>query len=246
MTDGNLVRRLEKLERENRRLKRLALLPFVLVAALGAIYVASCSSAGTRSNTHGVSDKITAREFDVLDANGKVRVKIAMDCSVPKDCVPAIDLYDENGSEVTSVGAGVLVISGPKGETVVLDNNIQIKGFQKGLWTGELANLGAGSMGPGGALTLSGKDGTTVMLESQSPMPGGAAATLDLSGKDGNSVFLDSDSPVIEIADGKGSYMDLGSTSLVVQRTGTTEETSAASIVMFGNDKKHHVIWQAP
>lgn len=40
--------------------------------------------------------------------------------------------------------------------------------------------------------------------------------------------------------------MDLGSTRLAAARTGATEQTSAASIVMFGNDKGHHVIWQAP
>jgi hypothetical protein len=46
--------------------------------------------------------------------------------------------------------------------------------------------------------------------------------------------------------DTKGFSMDVGSADLTVPRTGVTSQTSAASIVMFGNDKKHHVIWEAP
>ena len=63
----------------------------VLIAALGAIYIASCFSLGRRS---GINDVLTAREFDMLDSSGKVRVKIAMDCSIPKFCWSAIDLSD--------------------------------------------------------------------------------------------------------------------------------------------------------
>ena len=50
----------------------------------------------------------------------------------------------------------------------------------------------------------------------------------------------------ITLMDGQGFEMDLGSTKMVTPTTGATQQTSADSIVMFGNDKKHHVIWQAP
>jgi hypothetical protein len=170
-----------------------------------------------------------------------------MDCSIPKDCWPVIDLYDQNGKAITAVGAGTLTISGRNGETVLLDDEVQIRGISKRGWTGGLASLGVGFMGGhGGELTLSGKDGTTVELMSQGLLPGGEGGTLNLRGKSDNSVFLDSDSPLVEIADGKGSYMDLGSTGFSAPRTGATTQTSAASIVMFGNDKHHHVVWQAP
>jgi len=55
-----------------------------------------------------------------------------------------------------------------------------------------------------------------------------------------------SGSPVIGLSDAQGFRMDLGSTTTVKAKTGATEQTSAASIVMFGNDEKHRVIWQAP
>jgi hypothetical protein len=67
------------------------------------------------------------------------------------------------------------------------------------------------------------------------------------NGKGSASMSVDpSGSPKIEFADANGFEMDLGGTGKVNGRTGATEQTSAASIVMFGNDKEHHVIWQAP
>lgn len=52
--------------------------------------------------------------------------------------------------------------------------------------------------------------------------------------------------PSITFADRKGFMMSLGSTGTIAKVTGETQQTSAASIVMLGNDKSHHVIWQAP
>lgn len=52
--------------------------------------------------------------------------------------------------------------------------------------------------------------------------------------------------PTIELSDAQGFRMNLGTTGTVSARSGSTEQTSAASIVMFGNDEKHHVIWKAP
>ena len=53
-------------------------------------------------------------------------------------------------------------------------------------------------------------------------------------------------SPNITLKDANGFEMDLGSTATVNAKTGTSEKTSAASITMFGSDREHHVIWQAP
>lgn len=50
----------------------------------------------------------------------------------------------------------------------------------------------------------------------------------------------------IWLSDAQGFKMDFGSTQTVTRRTGQTQQASAASIVMFGNDEKHHVIWKAP
>lgn len=59
-------------------------------------------------------------------------------------------------------------------------------------------------------------------------------------------LMMDGESPSITLSDSQGFSMDLGTAKMVAPRTGATQQTSADSIVMFGNDKKHHVIWKAP
>jgi hypothetical protein len=248
MTDTELVARLEKLERDNRRLKRFGGAALVLVAG-AALVAASYASTAQRNGTQDARNKISAREFDLLGPRGQVGVKISMHCSTSKDCFPGIDLYDPSGKMLTAMGAGVIDLYGenPKNaHTVLLNNGIQVEGNAPGDFGGPIANFGVNFLGSGASLTLSGKGGTSVELLGQSLLPGGEGGVLNLMGKNGNSVYLDSDRPLIEVAQGKGSYMDLGNTSLTVARTGATEQTSAASIVMIGNDKKHHVIWKAP
>lgn len=70
---------------------------------------------------------------------------------------------------------------------------------------------------------------------------------LDVRGVDHAAITVSREgSPGIRLADPQGFQMNLGSTGKVNFKTGTTEKTSAASIVMFGKDEKHHLIWQAP
>lgn len=167
MTDTELARRVERLERDNRRLKRLGAAALVLAAAMGAIYA-----------TRPVPQKITAREFDAVDASGKVRVTL--------------------GTLQGVAGEPTLTLTGQNRQTLL-----------------EAPGL--------------------VMLISNSH-EGASAITI------GASHGL----PGIMLADGQGFEMDLGSAKTVAPKTGATQQTSAASIVMFGNDKKHHIIWSAP
>lgn len=62
----------------------------------------------------------------------------------------------------------------------------------------------------------------------------------------GVDIGVEENTASISLRDAQGFGMDLGSTSTVVPATGKTQQTSAASIVMFGNGKNHSVIWQAP
>lgn len=72
MTEADLVNRLEKLERDNRRFKRLALAALVLPIALVSIYA-----------TRPVPQKITAHEFDVVDSAGKVCAALRIERQLP-------------------------------------------------------------------------------------------------------------------------------------------------------------------
>jgi hypothetical protein len=219
MADGELIERLEKLERDNRRLKRLGLASLVLATALLAAYAASCSRVREMSGAQNVPEKIAAREFDLVDGSGRVRVRIDMGCFGTTDCWPGITLFDEKGKARTSIGAGTLSISGEEGEAELLDDVLQFNSGSKGAVSGVTARLGS------------------------DPNNGGA---LWLMGKGSSYAFVNSNPPAVEIQDSKGFMTDLGAADLTTVRTGETAQTSAASIVMFGNDKKHHVIWRAP
>jgi hypothetical protein len=67
MSETELAGRLERLERDNRRLKRFALAALVLAATLATIYA-----------TQPVPESFTAHEFNVVDDSGGVRVKMGM------------------------------------------------------------------------------------------------------------------------------------------------------------------------
>ncbi|MGH9357712.1 MAG: hypothetical protein ACRD1O_00885 [Terriglobia bacterium] len=79
MSEAELVKRLEKLERDNRRLKRSALAALMLAAVLLAGYAASCSRNQRASGARNAPEKITAHEIDLTDSSGKVRVKMYAD-----------------------------------------------------------------------------------------------------------------------------------------------------------------------
>lgn len=88
MTDTELAKRVEKLERDNQRMKRGGIAFLVLLVALSTIYA-----------TRPVPQKITAHEFEVLDNSGRVRARMTMGTLLSG---PAITLNDEQGK--TRVG----------------------------------------------------------------------------------------------------------------------------------------------
>lgn len=168
MTESEIADRLERLERDNRRLKGFALGVLVLAAALGGIYA-----------KQPAPNRILAHEFDVTDSSGKVRVILGVD---------------------------------PTGE----------------------------------GLALLGADGEVGAEMTLYPSGNKLIALNDAQDQPRVAMWVDSGEPQISLRDARGFSMDLGSTGTVSARTGETQQTSAASIVMFGNDKDHRVIWQAP
>ena len=204
MTDNDFAQRLERLERGNRRLKRLAAAGIALAAALGVIYSVACSSERNPAGIKPDAERVTAREFDMVDNAGKVRVKIAMDCSQGANCQPSIKMFDADG----------------KAETAnLLGDHLQFSVSDNGNKPRVTAELGSGS-GGGGLLSLEGNYGTYVRVNANSPS--------------------------VEIKDSQGYVMDLGAADLTTVVSGETSQTTADSIVMFGNDSKHHLIWRAP
>lgn len=180
MADTELAKRLEKLERDNTRLKRGGLALLVLLVALTTIYA-----------TRPVPDVIKAHKFEAVDSAG-----------APQVVVGAVS---------------------PNGPWISL-------GIQK-----VPRNVGNFNYG---AVTIS---------DSKSFGPSIRLMHLLQRGTGGVDLGVSlSDEPQISLFDAQGFTMDLGSTNTVTQKTGETQQTSAASIIMFGNGKKHLVIWQAP
>lgn len=212
MTDAEIVERLGRLERENRRLKRFT-------AGGLALVVLFSGYAALHSRTQVPGERVMTHELDVMDSSGKVRIKMDVQCLSANNCWPEINLLNKGGKQRTGIGAGTLNISGDKGEVELLDNVLQFSNDFKQAVPGVTARL-EGDSERGGALWLFGRDSAYA--------------------------FVNSNPPTIEVQDSKGFMMDLGTADLATVRTGETSRTSAASIVMFRNDKKGQVIWRAP
>lgn len=186
MTNTEILERLGRLERENRRLKRLS--GIALLAVAGIMLLAAVKPE---------PQKITAREFQVLDSSGRATVSISngvVNILDPQSGLPRIAIGD--------VTSGV-----------------------SGIWLFE-------------------ENGSRRV---QLPAGGGPEIALfDTAGKPRTMLRLTDSGPAIRLSDPRGFEMDLGDTSTTTPGTGAMQQTSAASIIMFGGDKGHHVIWRAP
>lgn len=219
MTEKEFARRLEILERDNRRLKRLAAAGMALAAALGVIYAVACSSDRNSPVVKPGAEKVAAREFDVVDSAGKLRIQMAVSCLPPTNCWPSIKMFDQDGKEATSMRAGAVTVSNNEQVASLLGDHLQFSLAGKGSAPRVTAELGSGTGGGG---------------------------LLSLTGRDGGYVLANPNSPSIELKDAQGYVMDLGAVDLTAVLSGQNSQTTADSVVMFGNDQKHHLIWRAP
>ena len=224
-----IVSRLERVEKENRRLKRAAL--GILVLAGAVLLMGQARPDRT----------IEAQKFVLKDATGKARAVLGMFAGRP-----TLSLYDAQGFPVVSLAGeegAQLVVSRTGGQEL-----IQIGSFGKG--TFGVAIYGKDTGGPLGrvraalgvvkgtpGLDLYGEDPTaSADLSVQSSGP-----SLTLSHSDG---YITLDQTSVELSDKQGFQTRIGSSALQTLRTGETHKTSAASLVMFGKDGK--VLWSAP
>lgn len=137
--------------------------------------------------------------------------------------VRSLTVKDSSGNTLATVGGDSsrgLVIYGPHGKTLIGPSGFYVSGDGT-------ATLQASVFGDYAMLSV---DGTTPTLT------GGSFVTLS----------VDKSSPTVSMSDAAGFRMDLGSTETTSLVSGGSTTTSAATITMFGNDKDHKVIWQAP
>lgn len=214
MSESDFAQRMEKLERANRRLK-WSMGGLALLMALGVAYVFPRHAA--RAPLHPSAGALQAREWDLVDASGRVRLQASLDCA-SGPCTPQLRFFSPDGKALTTLGAGSLALSGQAGEAKL-----------------SAADLHFAGAGPDA------KD-----AEAQIGVSATSGGHLWLIGKGRSHFFVNSDLPRVEIGDARGYLMELGASDLKTLNSGQTRQTTAASIVMYSNDQQHHVIWQMP
>ncbi len=242
----DILTRLGRVERENRRLKQVG---FVVLVLVGAVLLMGQA----RSNR-----TVEAEQFILKDANGRMRARLAME----KADRPTLVFTDAKGLQLVSLEGGdspslnlckgvcesqqVWLGTYPNGLFGVAlygkDDGTPLHGLQVGLGVvNGVPGLNLFGKDPSVQASLDLETGPRLVLNDANGNVALATGSIFLSDPKGN-VSLGQGS--IGVGDGQGFRTTIGSTELGTPRTGETHKTSAASIVLFGKDRK--VLWSAP
>lgn len=209
--ESTIAARLEALERQNRRMKRIA----ALVIAITASLLFMGQTAANRT--------VEASVFKLVDGTGKTRALWAIDDA---DGTPAFLLLDSKGS----IRA---MLSLDKYDSPQLSLNNAPQSIELRIPTA-LDKAANGNLQPSGGaqaeLTFKRDDKALMTLFGQ--RFGGVGLTMAGA------------SPFVSLTDQAGFQALLGSVEIKTPRTGATNRTSAASLILNGKDEK--VIWKAP
>jgi hypothetical protein len=213
-----IVQRIEKLEAENRRLKRVGLAVAVLTAVVFGM-------AQTKP-----SQTVEAKEFILKDKLGRERAALRMDVG---DSV-RFGLKDARGDPLMSLEVDQ---SGPE---------LSLWSPEGGLGVAMRAGADYGKLWlsyPASGL----KRGAQPQLILNVSNIGPSVELADFNGDEGlERVRLGvlAKEPSITVSDAEGFETKIGSADLLTAQTGEAHRTSAASLVLFGKDNR--VLWSAP
>jgi hypothetical protein len=195
----SLYERVERLERQNRWMKRMGA---AAILSAGVLLVSGQAKVDTKKT-------VDANEFVLKDTNGVVRAKLGMGV-VLMTKGPGLVLYDDRAQQMATFATS------DEEARIYLGSS------------GSIPNSTSSSIWAG----VPGKDGSGVGITGPS---GVVRMILDGAVIGG---------PQISMEDKEGFETHIGKTDLVSRKTGKTEQTSAASVVMFDKEKK--VLWSAP
>lgn len=230
-----ILRVVQRLEKENRRFKRGALVILLLITALLVLGVAPPPRV------------LETEKLLLKDADGRVRGRLELDALGR----PSLTFVDVKGLPEVSLlgGTDPSLILKQAGK----DNQIQLGTFttdlyglalygeDKGQAHGILAGLGVFQGVPG--LTLYSENGLEqagLVANKLGPM----LSLSDTSGEPKTVLTVSSDSPSFMISDKEGFRTVIGVNDLESPRTGVKYKTSAASIRLSGSDGS--TLWTAP
>lgn len=260
---ADLEARLAKLERQNRRLKRLGLL-FLLIAGSGFLLAQAprkpLSAAPVPATPAASYDTLVVHRLELRDKAGTLGGLWTADLIGPR-----LELYDTAGEmrvwlSVTP-GGPVLDLSDTARKTRAR-LSVTADGPDLRLYDAaekRRAGLSVGDAGPAlGLYDTAGQaraalaapaDGPTLALYDAAgrPRAGLSEGSLDMWGQNGKvwaSLDAGDSGPILQLRDAQQFRAVVGVTELETITTGESHKTGAAAVTLFGKDGK--VIWRAP
>jgi hypothetical protein len=222
--ERSIIERLEALEKENKRLKRMGTVVIAAVILVAVSLMLMGQAAGNRT--------VEGKEFVLRDSNSNVRARLFMDGSEPK--LSLLNTNRQDVADLYSEGDGAAL----KFENSVGDIRI------------ETAGLPSISIGQENQAMKLFSDGLRVGDDRSSQpslavvdQPDGSHLWMKHSDSVGR-IDVTSDNVSLTVADKESFFATLGSAVVQTRRTGEKSQTFAASLMLFDKDGK--VIWQAP
>jgi hypothetical protein len=225
----NAIRsRIAALERENRRMKKIAMT--VVVAAVAAITMGQARQ----------SRIIEGEKFVLKDTSGKTRAELGISGGFP-----SLRFVDPDGMFRAEFSSELLAFTnGQVIRSKFKDSADPSKGVDYEPIDGPMVTLSESGLtvmenvkGNGARHLFVSLDWVTnPSLILQPLSTGGRGSGIEMTSA--------ADGPSLTIRDREGFSSVFGSSSLITPSTGETHKTSAASIVLF--DKDGHKVWSAP
>jgi len=220
-----VVERLEKLERQNRRLKQAGAVALIIAAAV--LLMGQVSQNRT----------VEANEFVLKNSNGDVRGRWFM----LDDDWPQLRLFDGNGKRRVSLD---VIPFGP--QLIFHDQNEVARITLDSMDGRDETFLSSGLI----ILDPVGNTEASLLVLNRLSVVGDYTSRPELALIGG--VFRNAQASLAVVENGsslsrsdvEGFKAQIGTTGLVTPRTGETHKTSAASVVLFDKDQK--VLWKAP
>lgn len=215
-----LATRVERLERQNRLLKRGWLA--VLLAAGSLIVMGQA-----RPNTG-----VDAQRYTLRDAQGAKRAELVLDSDSPQAKPdPTLRFFNDKGDQTLTLSATKMELAGQSemGSNILLDD-------AKGVARADLGILGEQSF----VLLNDSKGAPRIRVELDHDQP--KIVLQDPQENPHLGLALINGEPVVGLDGTDGSSTAIGATDVVTN--GRQHQVSAASVILFGKDGS--VLWSAP
>jgi hypothetical protein len=215
-----LAARVERLEKQNRRLKRGGLA--VLLAAASVIVMGQARPSTT----------LGAQSFILRDASGGKRAELVLDSESPRSTpTPTLRFFDDKGNQTLFLSSTRLELAGQSdlGTNIILDDAQGVARADVGL-----------SEDQSFVLLNDAKSVPRIRLELNHGQP--KIALQDAQEVPRLGLVMVNDEPSIGLEDPQGFSAVFGSTAFL--GPGSGRPTSAASLVIFGKDGS--ALWSAP